>query len=391
MKKVLLVFPGMRIKNDEGSKHRLNCHVNEYKKRGYEVDVLAFCKDAKFSCDSKYLNPNANWIIRPHLLPMAKSLFFAKCLIVYYKLITTLHSWYKKYDVIQMELFGTQSCLCRKSSIYITDVHGDSVYETREMGRLQPWVADYFVEIQKDFVKHSDLCIFVSENLRRQIEINTNAKEKDYALISCGIDIKRFETVEKATIEGLDLSQRIVLGYCGGFNGWQNFDAMIDLAIRLHNMDKRVFLLAFSNGNVEPFKEKLSQLGKNNYYIKGLPPKEVPSHLKLMDAGLLLRSDLILNRVSSPTKICEYLAAGVPLICTQYSGDYARSVVNRENGFIGVEPVFTDAEVVELLVWLKEVKENRQAVASKCIASVKDRTFEAEFNALENKIKANYN
>ena len=63
MKRVLIVFPGLRIKNDEGSKHRLNCHVNEYKHRGYEVDVLAFCKDAKFTCDSKFLNKNANWII----------------------------------------------------------------------------------------------------------------------------------------------------------------------------------------------------------------------------------------------------------------------------------------------------------------------------------------
>lgn len=388
-KKVLLVFPGMRIKNDEGSKHRLNCHVNEYKKRGYDVDVLAICKDVKFGCDSKYLNPNANWIIRPYLFPFAKHIFFAKCLIVYLKIITAIHTWIKKYDVVQMELWGTQSCLCRKSSFYITDVHGDSVYELREMGKLQPWVADYFVEIQKDFVKHSDLCIFVSENLRRQIEINTNEKEKDYALISCGVDIKRFETAEKATIDGLDLSQRIVLGYCGGFHGWQNFEAMIDLAIRLHNMDKRVFLLVFSNGNVEPFNEKLSMLGKENYFIKGLPSKEVPSHLKLMDAGLLLRSDLILNRVSSPTKICEYLAAGVPLVCTQYSGDYDRSVVHKENGFVGAEPVFTDEEVKDLLVWLKGVKNSRQSFASKCITSVKNRTFEAEFDTLIAKVECN--
>ena len=379
----------MRIKNDEGSKHRLNCHVNEYKKRGYEVDVLAFCKDAKFSCDSKYLNPNANWIIRPYLFPLAKNIFFAKCLTAYLKIITAIHTWIKKYDVVQMELWGTRSSLCRKSSLYITDVHGDIVYELREMGKLPSWVADYFVEIQKDFVKHSDLCIFVSENLRRQIEINTNEKEKDYALISCGVDIKRFESAEKANIDGLDLSQRIVLGYCGGFHGWQNFDAMIDLAIRLHSMDNRVFLLAFSNGNVEPFNEKLSRLGKENYFIKGLPSKEVPSHLKLMDAGLLLRSDLILNRVSSPTKICEYLAAGVPLVCTQYSGDYARSVVHKENGFVGAEPVFTEKEDEELLSWLKYVKENRHEVSRNCMASVKDRTFEAEFNTLGMKIEEN--
>ena len=167
MKRVLIVFPGLRIKNDEGSKHRLNCHINEYKKRGYDVDVLAFCKDAKYSCESKYLNPNAHWIIRPYPIPMGKNILLTKALMGYYKLVTALHSWYKKYDVVQMEMFGTRSSFCRKSSLYITDVHGDSVYELRETNRTKPWVPDYFVKLQKDFIQKSDMCIVVSEKLKQ--------------------------------------------------------------------------------------------------------------------------------------------------------------------------------------------------------------------------------
>ena len=387
MKKVLLVFPGIKIKNDEGSKHRLNCHINEYKRHGYEVDVLAFCKDAKFSCESKYLNPNANWIVRPFLIPMGKHIILTKCLMAYLKFLTALHTWFKKYDVVQMEMFGSQSTLCRKDALYITDVHGDAVNELREMNRLKPWVWDYFVKIQRDFIKHSDTCIVVSENLKSQLETNTGSKIKDYSLISCGVDVERFKKAQCAQIEGLDLSKRIVLGYCGGFHGWQNFDKMIDLVIRLREYDKSVFLLAFSNDDITPYKQQLEQLGQDNYFIKGLLSEEVPSHLKLMDAGLLLRSNLILNIVSSPTKICEYLAAGVPLICTQYSGDYARSVTHKVNGFVGADPAFTDSEVKDLLEWLKNVKANRTEIAQLCTESVAERTFEAEFNVFEEKIE----
>lgn len=389
MKKILIIFPGLRVKNDEGSKHRLNCHINEYRNRGYEVDVLVFCKDAKFRCDSKFLNKNAHWIIRPYLIPMGKNVFLAKCLIAYQRFITALHTWYKKYDVVQMEIYGTCSPLCRKRPLYITDFHGDSVNEKREMNRLKPWVWDFLLLLQDKSIKQSDVCIVVSENLRHQLETNTGSKIKDYSLISCGVDVERFNKAQCAQIEGLDLSNRIVLGYCGGFHGWQNFDKMIDLVTRLRKLDQRVFLLAFSNSSVEPYKEKLAELGKENYCIKGLQSHEVPSHLKLMDAGLLLRSNLILNIVSSPTKICEYLAAGVPLICTQYSGDYARSVTHKVNGYVGADPVFTDTEVKDLLEWLKNVKANRGEIAQLCTESVAERTFEAEFNALEEIIETN--
>lgn len=386
MKRVLIVFPGIKIKNDEGSKHRLNCHINEYKKRGYEVDVLAFCRDVNFSCESKYLNPNANWIIRPYAIPLGWNLFLAKLSLIYFGLIIAFHTWIKKYTVVQMELFWCKSILSSRTPIYITDVHGDLVYELKETGRAKPWFTNFFVKVQKRIIDKSDICVVVSENLKHQLEKNTGSNVKDYSIISCAVNVEMFNNASKASIDGIDLSNRIVLGYCGGFHGWQNFDEMIKVATRLHKLDKRIFLLAFSNSDVKPYMGLLEDLGEKNYYIKGLAPSEVPSYLKLMDAGLLLRSNLVLNIVSSPTKICEYLAAGVPLICTQYSGDYKRCVVNGVNGFVGEDPHFSDKEVELLLEWLKGVKNDRQKVAERCIDSVRDRSFSAEFDGLENLI-----
>ena len=386
MKRVLIFFPGIRIKNDEGAKHRLNCHINEYKIHGYDVTVLACCKDALFGCNPKYLNHNAHWIIRPYILPFSKHIVLTRILDFYLNIVLALHTWFRKYDVVQMELQSNRSFLCRKGPVYITDIHGDSAYEVKEMKENKQWFVDYLFKEQGRIASDSDLCIVVSEHLKQQIEINSKRDIKDYVIISCGVDIDRFQNAKKTTINGLDLSNRIVLGYCGGFQGWQNFDAMIDLAIKLHELDRRLFFLVLSNGNKEPYEKKLEELGENNYLIKGLMPKEIPSYLKLMDAGLLLRSDLILNRVSSPTKICEYLAAGVPLICTRHSGDYSRSIKQGINGFVVDEPVLSDDEISKLAGWLKKVKDDRQIIAEKCVESVKNRTFTAEFEALVDKI-----
>lgn len=386
-KKVLIVFPGIQIKNDEGSKHRLFSHILEYNRHGYDVTVLAFCKDAFFSVDKCFISDNARWFIRPCFLPLAKNKLLRVIVDLYMKLVVTAHSWLAKYRIIQFEMWGLRSPFCRNKGVYyITDVHGDIAHEFKEGRNRNDWFFQYSIDQQKQFVSNSDFCIVVSENLKDQLEINTGETIKKHAVISCGVDLNRFYDAPKKTIEGVDLNDRVVIGYCGGFQNWQNFGEMIDIAIRLHKIDEKVFLLAFSNSDITPYQEKLSELGKDNYYITGLPSQEVPSHIKLMDAGLLLRSNWILNKVSSPTKICEYLASGVPLICTKYSGDYRRSVTHLDNGFVANGPHLSDQEIDELYRWLIEVKRHRSDIAERCMKSVHDRTFEEEFRAFSDSI-----
>lgn len=386
-KNVLLVFPGIFIKEDEGAKHRLFCHITEYKKAGYNVEVLAFCKDAFNRVDKKYLSADAVWMIRPMILPAAKCLLFTKILHFYIKLIVALHSWYKKYSIIQFELWSERSALCRKKgTTYITDVHGDLAFEFKENRNAAQWFVNFALEQQRAIIENSDIVIVVTENLKKQLEINTQRTIKRYAVISCGLDIEKFRNAKCPEKEVPNLDGRIVVGYCGAFQGWQNFDEMLNLVIRLRKLDSSIFFMVFSNSNPAPYKESFEKIGSDNYFIKGLPSVEVANYLQLLDAGLLLRSNLVLNKVSSPTKICEYLAAGVPIICTQYSGDYQRSVEVGRNGFVSKEPEFSDKEVNELYDWLKNVKSNRSKFREICFESVQNRTFEAEFKNLLNLI-----
>lgn len=389
-KKVLIVFPGLNLKVDEGAKHRINSYIDAYDKAGYDVEVLGFLKTNWLTIGKKRLvNQKAKWKFRIYPLPISKHFLLSKLLIWWIQLNMAIQTNVGRYDIVQMEGRSFRSILCNKRSKYITDFHGDSVHEYCEMNKVSHsnWFAKCLLYMQMHSVATSDMCIFVSENLKKQIEKNTGVKVKKYAVVSCGVDIDRYVWAQPPKTMAEKLKDRIVIGYSGGLQRWQNIGIIIDLAMRLFTADNRIFLMIYTNHDISPYQSKLDALGASNYEVLALKSEEVPAYLKLLDAGLLIRDNLVLNIVSSPTKICEYLAAGLPLICTQFSGDYARSIVNGKTGYVLNNSTATVSELSELLDYLQNVKANKSIFSQKCIEKAAQRTFEAEFTILINKIE----
>ena len=359
MKKVLLVFPGIEVNLNDGAKHRLNCFIEQYKENGAEIDVLAFVKDWPHK---KELNENAHWFLFPYILPLTWSLFFSYILIGYMSFVMTVFTWVKHYDVVQMEVYGIRSKLCRRCTKYIVDLHGDLLYERIEIGKgnIDDWCSALFRKLQKQCILNSDLLICVSENLKKQIEINTNTPIKDYSIISCGVNYERFMMAHKANVD-INLDDRLVVGYSGGLNKWQNIDKILNIVKRMLSIDKRVYFALFTNGKLSQYEHALSEIGEKNVMIKALTPLQIPNYTKILDGGFLLRDNLILNIVSSPTKIGEYLASGAALICTPYSGDYKLYTEGHDNCYVLSN--YSDEEIRRLLDWLWEYKRKQHSAS----------------------------
>lgn len=352
MKKVLLLFPGIEINLNDGAKHRLNCFIDQYKKNGAEVDVLVFVKDWPHK---KELNDNARWLFFPYILPLSWNRCFSYILLWYMSTVLAVFTWLKHYDFVQMEVYGVKSRFCRHSTKYIVDLHGDLLYERIETGQgnLDDWCSNFIRKLQRKCVEDSDFLICVSENLRRQIEINTKLKINKYSVISCGVNYEKFTATNKADW-GFNLDDRLVVGYSGGLNKWQNIDKILEVVKRMLTIDDRVYFALFTNGKLKQYEHILSEIGEMNVMIKSLSPSQVPSYLKNLDGGFLLRDDLILNIVSSPTKIGEYLASGACLICTPYSGDYKLYTDGHDNCFVLEN--YSDEEIKRMIGWLWEYK-----------------------------------
>lgn len=389
-KKVLIVYPGLNLKVDEGARHRMNSYINAYNQAEYDVDILGFLKTNWFTISrNKFVNQKAKWKYRIYPLPVSKHLLFTQLLEWWIKLNMAIQTNVKQYDIVQMEAESYWSILCNKRSKYITDFHGDSVHEYCEMKRVYQnyWFIKWLLRKQKHSVITSDMCIFVSENLKEQIEKNVDERVKNYVIVSCGVDVKRFASAKAPKAMAEKLKERIVIGYSGGLQKWQNIEQIIDLTIRLFATDNRIFLMIYTNHDISPYQSKLDALGAGNYRVIALKSAEIPAYLKLLDAGLLIRDNLVLNIVSSPTKICEYLAAGLPVICTEFSGDYARSVINGETGYILNNNTMRASELSDILCYLQNVKANKSIFSQKCVEKAAQRTFEAEFMTQTNKMR----
>lgn len=388
-RKVLIVYPGLNLNIDEGAKHRLNSYINAYYKAGYDVEILGFLKTYWFTLNKKSLvDSKAKWRFRIYPLPISRHYLLTKLLEWWLKISVAIQTNIRQYDVVQMETLSCRSTLCNKRSRYITDFHGDLVHEYCEMKGVSQkhWFVKWALRMQKQSVATSDICIYVSENLKIQIEKNTGIKGQHHVVVSCGIDMEKFSSAQAPPAIAEKLKERIVVGYSGGLHKWQNIEKIIDLAMCLSAVDNRIFLMIYTNSDISSYQSKLNALGANNYEVMALKSAEVPTYLKLLDVGLLIRDNMVLNIVSSPTKICEYLAAGLPLVCTQFSGDYARSIVNGETGYVLNSSIATATELSELLCFLQDVKENPRKYSERCLEKVTQRTFEFEFATLIDKM-----
>ena len=69
-------------------------------------------------------------------------------------------------------------------------------------------------------------------------------------------------------------------------------------------------------------------------FLKSVEQSKVKYNLALADYGILLRDNNTTNRVASPSKFAEYLAAGLKVIISENIGDLSEFVTSNDCGYI---------------------------------------------------------
>lgn len=374
MKRVLYVVPGLDPSYKDGASNRANSFINCFKADGYDVIVVAltYLKQFKNAYNKKSTySKEAKWILIPHILFSKEWLNLYAYIEKFILLLLTL--WYK-CDIVLADYSsgGVLASWTKARAKLIVNHRGDSIDEyiyTHNKGLDDSFVKTLNARL-KTSIRKADMSICVSENLRKQLMEYSGLELNNTFIYPCCADIARFEQTTCPCNK-----EKIVVGYFGGFNKWQCIDTILDIFIELRKKDSRFFLMLITNSSTEPYKEKLEKIGKENYSIKGVPFNEIPENISKMDASFALRESRPLNIVSSPTKLSESLAAGVPIIVTKASGDYAEMLVDNKNGLLIESIDYTADDIDRLYKFLLYVKENRKEVFDACQASVKGRTW----------------
>jgi len=63
-------------------------------------------------------------------------------------------------------------------------------------------------------------------------------------------------------------------------------------------------------------------------------PSEINEIYNAADFGILFRDEILTNKVASPTKLAEYLLAGLPVLISREVGDYSELVSKYKFGVV---------------------------------------------------------
>lgn len=196
-----------------------------------------------------------------------------------------------------------------------------------------------------------------------------------HEVIPCCADLELFRFDPQAR-EGrraeLSLQDRFVLVYSGSIGGWYLTDRMTDFFVELLRRRDDAHFLWLTLGQRELIDNLMRErgIGSERYTVRAAASADVPSYLSASDAGVAFYKPGFSKLATSPVKVTEYLACGLPFIINAGIGD-ADALVRREsvgalvNDFNAGEYVRAAREIMELLSDVEAARRHAREVACK--------------------------
>jgi glycosyltransferase involved in cell wall biosynthesis len=145
-------------------------------------------------------------------------------------------------------------------------------------------------------------------------------------VIPCCADLAAIEAqanARNATRCELDAGDRPVLVYVGKFTGWYMEQEMVDFFAAAREEIPELLFVIVTQADREPALKALAArgIGEEDFRITSSPPGEIGRYLAAADAGISFIRPCLSKISSSPTKIGEYLGAGLPVVSGTGIGD----------------------------------------------------------------------
>ncbi len=197
--------------------------------------------------------------------------------------------------------------------------------------------------VEKWLMKEADGFVILTEKARdilfpESIETGKDKLGRPVEVIPCCVDLKRFAAAKGGRLsvrEELGIEGRKVYTYVGSFGGWYLTDEMIDLFTTARERDPNSFTLILTQRDKEKISNLLTErgFGQDDFYVGSVPPSEISKYLEASDVAVSFIKACYSKQSSSPTKLAEYLACGLPIIANRGVGDVDKLI--QENG-VGV-------------------------------------------------------
>jgi glycosyltransferase involved in cell wall biosynthesis len=195
----------------------------------------------------------------------------------------------------------------------------------------------------------SGALVVLTEALRSWLRENRQVPDgMPVEVIPCCVDTERFHVdpgVRTATRRELGLGERPVVVYAGTLGSWYKAREMARFVslLRRHQPDVAFLVLTHADASELAAAARAEGLAESSIVVRKVHPTDMPTVLAAGDLGLSFIEPCFSKTGSSPTKVGEYLAAGLNVVVNSGVGDQATFTADPEACV--VLPSFLDGDL----------------------------------------------
>jgi glycosyltransferase involved in cell wall biosynthesis len=220
----------------------------------------------------------------------------------------------------------------------IFDVRGLMAEEYSDAGRWKEGGIPYRLtrRMQRAGLRRADGIVTLTEAVRPHL-FGADRRPRT-PVIPCCADLERLEEQSSAradTRRELGIGNRRVMVYVGKFTGWYMEREMVDFFAAARRLDPALLFLVLTQADQDVLRRELARAGiaDEDAVVTRAKPEEVGRYLAAADFGISFIRRCFSKISSSPTKIGEYLGAGLPVVSSAGIGDVDGLL---EGGEVGV-------------------------------------------------------
>jgi glycosyltransferase involved in cell wall biosynthesis len=229
-----------------------------------------------------------------------------------------------------------------------------------------------FKKFESFAIRRADQLVVLTRKVRDLLVTQGIATARNIEIIPCCVDLSRFDLIENIQALVQNRRSRFTLIYVGSVTGLYMLEEMGRFFLALRARRPNAYFQILTVANHEKARSVLESLGieTEHFEILSASPADLPKLLSQADVGISFIKATFSKIASSPTKIPEYLAAGLPVVSSRGMGDTDEILSSDGVGCLisGFEP----PNYVQLLDELDGLLAD-PALSDRCRASARDR------------------
>ncbi len=219
-------------------------------------------------------------------------------------------------------------------------------------------------------LRKADAIVMLTRKIKDVLEAESpdlRANPVPIEIIPSCVDLAKYPPTDGTLLRHqLGLQDKTVMVYSGSLGGWYLTEEMVRLFAAGRSWRDRFHFLVLTQSRYELITEILQKYGipQDAYTITTIPQEDMPAYLAAGDFAISFIKPCYSKLSSSPTKIGEYLASGLPIITNTGIGDVDDLMKGKGIGVL--VDSFNSSSYDQALVEMLSLLANREEMRRRC-------------------------